>query len=213
MKVVQGNNLIELSPEDFLDKTLRFPAVELDLGTGDGRYVYKSASETPNVLYIGVDPVQKQLEQYSKKALKDKLRNTLFVLGSAEMFPFQNPDILDSVNILFPWGTLLACVANPDGKLLNTLKLVMKNCAKLKLTFGYSPDSEPREVTRLSLGEIDDNYIKTNITPVLEKYGFLLTQFKHLERPEIKELESTWSKKLAFGKDRPIYYLEFQLSK
>ena len=47
----------------------------IDLGTGDGRFVFKSAQANPNNLYIGIDPSEKQLQAYSKKINTNRLEN------------------------------------------------------------------------------------------------------------------------------------------
>jgi tRNA G46 methylase TrmB len=41
---------------DYSLKNLNFEKNFLDIGTGDGRYVYKSALLNPQSLYIGIDP-------------------------------------------------------------------------------------------------------------------------------------------------------------
>lgn len=93
MKAVRGNNLETLSFP--LKQVLKdFESVNVDIGTGDGRYVYKKASENPRKYYIGVDPSQKQLSVYSKKAVKNKLNNCMFVIGSIEVIPIKAPQII-----------------------------------------------------------------------------------------------------------------------
>ena len=44
--------------------------VIIDIGTGDGRFVYQSARENPNKFYIGIDANAKPLEKISMKATR-----------------------------------------------------------------------------------------------------------------------------------------------
>ena len=39
----------------------------IDIGTGDGRFVYQSARRNPNKFYIGIDPNTRPLTKISEK--------------------------------------------------------------------------------------------------------------------------------------------------
>jgi tRNA G46 methylase TrmB len=41
--------------------------VVIDIGTGDGRFVYQSARQNPKKFYIGIDPNVRPLEKISEK--------------------------------------------------------------------------------------------------------------------------------------------------
>jgi 16S rRNA (adenine(1408)-N(1))-methyltransferase len=41
--------------------------VIIDIGTGDGRFVYQSARRNPKKFYIGIDPNVRPLEKISEK--------------------------------------------------------------------------------------------------------------------------------------------------
>ena len=63
----------------------------IDLGTGDGLFVYQSARENPRKFYIGIDPSPRPLEKISekihRKAEKGGLPNALFLQASLEDLP------------------------------------------------------------------------------------------------------------------------------
>ncbi len=63
----------------------------MDIGTGDGRYVYRSARTNPDKFYIGIDVQPKGLEKISekihRKPEKGGLPNVLFVQASVEELP------------------------------------------------------------------------------------------------------------------------------
>jgi len=75
--------------------------VVVDIGTGDGRFVYNSARANPSKFYIGIDANAKPLEKISMKATrkiaKGGLPNVLFIqaavrhaLRSIVSFPICN---------------------------------------------------------------------------------------------------------------------------
>ncbi len=211
MKILKGNKLIEISKNDLISMLKDVNSVCVDLGTGDGRFVYKTALANPNTFYTGLDPAHKQMEVYSKKALRSKLANVLYVVGSVEQLPTELFGIADQVQILFPWGALLGLVVSLDPVITTAIKNLLKPQGTLSLTFGYSLETEPNEFSRLQLPEVNATYINSQLIPFYKSHGFDLQENRQLTKQEIKNIQSSWSKKLAFGKDRPIFYLSFSL--
>jgi 16S rRNA (adenine(1408)-N(1))-methyltransferase len=210
MKLVIGNKQKELSKEEFEGLLSQYSYVVVDMGTGDGRFVYKSAISNPNTLFIGIDPSEKQLQIYSKKALRSKLNNALFVVGSIENLPINTQGFADKLNTNLPWGTLLMNVVKPTKETISKLYSLLKKDGEIDITFGYTPELEPSETKRLDLPVIGNELIKDNIIPLFESCNLVLQDYKELSKKELIDIETTWAKKLNFGKDRKIYYLSFK---
>lgn len=210
MKTVVGNKTEEMSKTEFGELCSKFEKVVVDLGTGDGRYVFKSAQKNTGNLYVGIDPSQKQLAIYSKKAVKNKLENTLFVVGSIEVYPEELSGVANKVLIILPWGTLLQSIVNLDGQALENIGSTIKNGGQLEIIFGYSQDAEPTEVERLGLNKLDINYIYSTMIPKFTMLGYKIDCVEKLTKKQLDQFETTWSKKLRFGQDRPIFHLKLQ---
>lgn len=210
MQVIKGNKEVKLSKED-LNKTIsEYNNVIIDLGTGDGRFIFKQASENPNNLYIGVDPSAKQLEVYSKEVNKRRLGNAMFVIGSIELFPEELFGVADYLYINLPWGTLLQSIVNPSKQSVSTLANILKSKGTLEITLGYQDESEPGETLRLELPVLNEELIKETIYPAFAAYANLeLEKFKQIEKVDLRGLDTTWAKKLTFGNERPLYKLIF----
>jgi 16S rRNA (adenine(1408)-N(1))-methyltransferase len=62
--------------------------VIVDIGTGDGRFVYQSARENPRKFYIGIDPNVRPLEKISEKIYRKPAKggatNALFDQAALE---------------------------------------------------------------------------------------------------------------------------------
>jgi 16S rRNA (adenine(1408)-N(1))-methyltransferase len=211
MYIVIGNKTKEMPLEEVQTLLKSFADINIDLGTGDGRYVYKNGLKNPEILYIGVDPAEKQLQKYSRKVIRKKMDNVLFVVGSAENLPTELEKAADIVNILLPWGSLLNYVANCNLEVMEGIKKLLKPAGKLNLLFGYAERSEPTETERLDLEKLDEEYLKKVLIPSYEKLGLLCTHFEGLSFDKLREFETSWSKKLSFGKDRPMFFMVFQL--
>ncbi len=210
MKIVVGNKLKEISEKEFQQIKDKFEEAEIDLGTGNGRYVYKNALRSPETLYIGIDPVEKLLRRYSKKAVRKGLKNALFVLTSAEMLSEELKNSADTLNIILPWGSLLGYVANFEQKVILNIKELIKTRGELKIIFGYDRKAEPSETDRLNLEKLNKKYIHEELIPKYENIGFELLESKKLEKEDLGSFETSWSKKLQFGKPRKIFSLEFK---
>lgn len=212
MKVIRGNSSSDVTSDELKSLTEGYKKFHIDLGTGDGRYVYKSAQNDPDTFFIGVDPSQLQLQVYSKKAARDKIPNCLFVLGSIEVYPEELFGIADSMSILMPWGSLLKAVVLGSSSELQNISASLKSdsLVTLDLLFGYTQDAEPSEVERLNLDSLSLDYIKSSIVPKFLEIGFTDVTISTLQKEDLRNFNTSWSKRLSFGQDRPIYYLNFQ---
>jgi len=207
VEIVLGNKTTKLSKEELNDFAKCYGETIVDLGTGNGRFVYKSAIKNPDNFYIGVDPSEKQLKEYSRKAVRKKLSNVIFCLGSIEILPKELENLADKVFVLLPWGTLLQNVVLPSRETIFKFYNLLKNKGELKIIFGYHQKLEPAEIERLELPSLSKNYIESHILPKFLEQGFVLKKLEELTKADLRQLETTWSKKLSFGKMREIFKL------
>jgi len=212
MKTLVGNKVAEMTKNKLDELVNSFEKVEIDLGTGDGRLVYKNALQNKKTLFIGIDPNKKQLETYAKKALRNKLENTLFIVSSIEQLPQELKNTATAVFIILPWGTLLKHTATPNTEMLTKIANLLKSKGVLTIIFGYAQETEPSETNRLDLEKINGDYIKEKLIPEYAKAGLDSRKIVLLKKEDLKKFESTWCKKLAFGKARPLFLLEFERS-
>lgn len=211
MQIVKGNKEEKFTKIQLDSLIASHNEVIVDLGTGDGRFVYKQALDNPGNLYIGIDPSAKQLEIHSKEANKKRLTNVLFVIGSIEILPTEIFGIADYLYINLPWGSLLENIVNPTKESVNSLANMLKSEGTLEITLGYHDEAEPGETERLNLPALDDELVKETIYPAFGAYANLeLEKYKQIKKPDLKGLDTTWAKKLSFGNDRPMYKLVFK---
>jgi tRNA G46 methylase TrmB len=90
----------------------------VDLGTGDGAAVIRTARNQPEVLAIGVDAESSGLCEASRRAARPEhkggLSNALFLVGDASAALTVLRCGVDEVRITLPWGSLLRLVL--DGE-------------------------------------------------------------------------------------------------
>lgn len=191
---------------------MKYDKTIIDLGTGDGRFVFKSALANPNNLYIGVDPSEKQLQIYSKKINKHKLINAKLLIGSIENPPKELKQMADVLYIFLPWGTLLQHIVNPTKESVKKIAYFLKKTATIEILLGYNLETEPGESLRLGLPELNKSYLLNVIIKEFEQNGFKLISLEKIEKTQLSSIETTWGKKLSFGKDRPLFLIKLEYS-
>jgi 16S rRNA (adenine(1408)-N(1))-methyltransferase len=194
---------------DYSLNKLNFEKNILDIGTGDGRYVYKNALANPNTLYLGIDPAS-NLKEYQREINRKKIRNAVLINSSIENFNLNEVNTIDQINIILPWGNLLKYVVTVDNPFFEKIFKWLSDEAKVQIIFGFNEELEEKETKRLNLAELTEqetNFIKNKYQNL---QGYKLIEFKQLTNKDLINFETSWAKKLSFGKNRKYLYIELK---
>lgn len=210
MVVLSGSKTFEMSAQDFCAAVSGYGRIHIDVGTGDGRNIYKLASKNPDVFYIGIDPVKENMyetsKKLSKKPAKGGLSNVMLVIASAESLPSELCGTADHVSVLFPWGSLLECVIKPVHDTLSNIAELAKSGARFEFVTTYSDSYEEGEMLRRGLPEISRDYFESgDYTSALRASGFITDGVEEYDNEYVKQFNSQWAKRLAFGRKRSFY--------
>lgn len=185
--------------------------VIIDIGTGDGRFVYQSARRNPNKFYIGVDPNTRPLEKISEKIYRKPAKggasNVLFVQAAVEDLPSELDGVADEVHVHFPWGSLLRAVATGDVDVLRNLRRICAVDAVLEIVIGIDPIRDQSEIERLQLHELSLEFIDSELAAKYASVGFQITERGILSAAEWPEFETSWARRLKGNERRPVTYL------
>jgi len=177
----------------------------LDIGTGDGRFIYKSAVLNPKNLYIGIEP-SVNFKEYQREINRNKLTNATLINSSIENFESAD-NFFNKIFIHLPWGVLLKYVVNVDKSIFKKLTKMLKRDGEIEIVFGYDPKLEKSETQRLELQELD----LKELGFLKEKYskipGLELKHFQLISNKDLKTKQTSWSKKLAFGGIRNFFQI------
>lgn len=183
----------------------------MDIGTGDGRFVYRSAKENPNKFFIGIDANTKPLEKISIKATrkpsKGGLPNVLFVQAAIENLPEELNAAADEIHIHFPWGSLLRAVALGDENVLASLRRISAPECLLEIVIGIDNERDKTEIERLELPKLSEEYLQKILIPKYETAGFEILEKGVLSSDEWSRIETSWARKLQNNDNRKITYL------
>ena len=185
--------------------------VIIDIGTGDGRFVYQSARRDPKKFYIGIDPNVRPLEKISEKIYRKPAKggapNVLFIQASVEDLPAELDGVADELHVHFPWGSLLRAVANGDVAVLGNLRRLCAPDALVEIVLGLDPVRDQSEIQRLEVPALSLVHVDRVLTPRFATAGFEVTERGILAASEWPEFETSWAKRLQQSEQRPITYL------
>jgi 16S rRNA (adenine(1408)-N(1))-methyltransferase len=185
--------------------------VVIDLGTGDGHFVYQSARQNPQKFYIGIDansqPLEKISEKIHRKPAKGGLPNVLFIQAAVEALPPELDGVADEVHIHFPWGSLLRAVATGDEAVLHNLRCLCAPGAFLEIIMGLDPERDQTEIEGLGLELLTSEFLEKTLVPRYEASGFVVLEGGVLESSEWPELRTSWAKRLKGRAGRSLTYL------
>jgi 16S rRNA (adenine(1408)-N(1))-methyltransferase len=185
--------------------------VIVDIGTGDGRFVYQSARQNPNKFYIGIDPNVKPLEKISERIHRNPAKggapNVLFVQSAVEELPAELNGVADEVHVHFPWGSLLRAVVDGDAEVLRNIRRICSTGALLEVVTGIDLARDRSEIERLGLPVLSLEFVDRVLIPRYAAAGFEI--FERGVRPasEWPEFDTSWAKRLQGNEQRPLTYL------
>ena len=183
----------------------------IDIGTGDGRFVYQSARRNPNKFYIGIDPNTRPLEKISEKIYRKSAKggapNALFIQSAIEDLPEELDGVADELHVHFPWGSLLRVVGMGDFEALGNLRRICAVGALLEVVIGIDPVRDRSEVERLGLAPLPLEFIDNVLAANYAAAGFEIVERGILAASEWPKLETSWAKRLQGNEHRPITYL------
>lgn len=207
--VAPSDNSTDPSLKDSLDHTGE--GVVIDIGTGDGRFVYQSARQNPNKFYIGIDPNVRPLGKISEKIYRKPAKggapNVLFIQAAVEELPAELDGVADELHVHFPWGSLLRAVASGDVAVLQNLRRICAPDALLEVVIGLDPARDQSEIERLELTPLSLEFIDQQLASRYLAAGFEITERGIIPAAEWPEFKTSWAKRLHQSDQRPIIYL------
>lgn len=185
--------------------------IVVDLGTGDGRFVYQSALKNPQRLYIGIDaatgPLQKISEKIHRKPAKGGVKNALFLQAAVESLPDELNGIADQVHVHFPWGSLLKCVATGDETILKNIHRICAPAAVLEVIVGNDRERDINELLRLGIEPLTKDAIASTLIERYKRSGFTIKEFGEFTTANWPPICTSWAQRLRQNESRSLVYL------
>ncbi|MGH7753498.1 MAG: methyltransferase domain-containing protein, partial [Gemmatimonadales bacterium] len=140
--VVRGKHVISMDGAALRIRATAALRVVVDLGAGDGRWIYRLARLRPDWLCVAVDANAAGLREASRRAARKASRggapNAWFLRAPAEALPSALSGLADEIHIHFPWGSLLRGVLEPRPPFLAGIARLGKPGAALSICVNQS---------------------------------------------------------------------------
>jgi 16S rRNA (adenine(1408)-N(1))-methyltransferase len=201
---VEGKRVRELRAAELEERIRPYERVVVDVGTGDGRFAYATATAHPDWFVVGIDAISERLDELSAKAgrkpAKGGRANVLFVRASAEQPPPELHQRADEIHVLLPWGALLVGTMLADEAVLTGLAALARPGATVTIVFNAEVWEESTPKDMLDLPAVTVDYVQQTLVPAYAAFGIDVTEVRELTEPEVKAMPTTWARRLSHGR-------------
>ena len=204
----------------------------IDIGAGDGRAVIATALAEPTSLVIGLDADAASMVESSRRAVRGRVSNALFVVAAAEALPAELVGIAERVTIRFPWGSLLRGCLGLDNAVTAGIASLARDATRIpklarRATFSTEPAPEPGCSPHLELllapnardglagMPTEPGAVVRAAAAAFAPYGFELVEGRPATAEEVAASRSTWAKRLLRGGtslERPVTLVRLRSS-
>ncbi len=207
VEVVIGGGSEQVPAEQFAARLAPYRQIVVDLGTGDGRYVLRTARSRGDALVIGIDPVASAMAASAGRARRKPARggaeNAVFVVASLERLPGVLRGVATEVTVNFPWGSLLLAVGWPRVEDLRAIVELMQPGAAVRALLNASAAEQEQHASRLELPPLEDEgHIAERLVPGWKEAGLTGVAWSYLESGEEAPSRTTWGQRLIRGSGR-----------
>lgn len=204
--------MVPLEDDEFESLAREYDDVVIDIGTGDGRFVLRTARDRPQSLVIGIDPVQEAMAGVARRASAKPSRggvpNALFLVASAEALPGALSSKASLVTVNYPWGALLRTLVEPDRDGLRAVAGLLQPGGRLIALLNASVTDDRDYGERLGLPPLEDAHIEERLVPGWQESGLEGVTWHRLEPAEEPAHHTTWGRRLVRGSNRSTIVVE-----
>ena len=183
----------------------------IDIGTGDGFFVYQCARRNPGKFYIGIDanprPLEKISEKIHRKPEKGGLPNVLFLQAAVEDLPAELDRVADEIHIHFPWGSLLRALLLGDQAVLGNLRRLCSAGALLEVIIGLDAERDRSKLERLQIPQFSVEQVDSVLVPSYRQAGFEIRERGERLPSDLPDLHSSWARRLEHSTSRSLIYI------
>lgn len=185
--------------------------VVVDVGTGDGRFAYRRASEDASAFVVALDPVKENMEKTafraSRKPARGGLDNVVFLCATLEVAAPELAGMATEVHVVLPWGELLRGLVECRPSTLNAVRALASPGASIEVVLNAELWNQSVPVSFDDLPELDAGFATEVLVPAYSAHGIDVTGAGMMSPDDVKALDSSWSRRLAHGRHPAFLYL------
>jgi 16S rRNA (adenine(1408)-N(1))-methyltransferase len=195
VELVRGKSRTPVSVAHVRAVASRFRHVAVDVGTGDGQWVYRMARAHPEWFCLGIDANAAALRDVSFRAGRKPTRggvpNAWFFHASVETLPSGLERFADCVSVFYPWKRLLDGILQPDTAVIRPIGLLGKHGADIMICVNES-------ALRANAGHsesLESATLVQRLGPLYAEAGIILTRCSFAPGPG-----TSWGNRVGQGR-------------
>jgi 16S rRNA (adenine(1408)-N(1))-methyltransferase len=209
MLVVTGKQVVDVDGGAFASLAARYERVLVDVGTGDGRFALHLARTRPRTLVVGVDALKENLEETARKAARPPKKggtpNVVYVWATAENPPCELRHRADAVQVILPWGKLMVGLLLARDDILDGLRTLGTPGTTFRAVVNAEVWGDPIPLEARGLPELTPERARDELAPRYSRHGIRIEHAALLDAGQVREVRSTWSKKLSASRALPRF--------
>jgi 16S rRNA (adenine(1408)-N(1))-methyltransferase len=152
------------------------------------------------------DVLQRTAARAARKPARGGVQNLICIAEPVEVLADELFGIADRLTVILPWGSLLRGVALPDLAILQHLRRLCCPNAEVEIVFSYDEKRDAGERGPLGRILLSEHHVH-GLLPSYGDAGLCITSAERITLDQLAEYETTWAKRLAFGRVREIWRL------
>jgi len=184
--------------------------IHIDLGSGDGRGPYSWASREPSRLFIASDANAAALTEIAwraaRKAERGGVHNLICIAEPLDTLASELAAVADRITVILPWGSLLRAVGAPEPVALRHIAGLCLPGAGVEIVISYDEQRDARQGILLTVDRFDEKHI-AKLAQLYQVAGLQIVAADRFSQRELAGYQTTWAKRLAFGRPREIWRL------
>ncbi|MGH2399850.1 MAG: methyltransferase domain-containing protein [bacterium] len=206
--VIRGKRVEEVPGALLHARSAAYNGAIVDLGTGDGRWLFRFARRHPNLLCVGIDANPDLVEHVSRRALRGPERggapNLIFLRAAVAALPGSLIGLAGRVRIQYPWGTLLRSVIRPEVGPLSRIAAMLRPGGILELLVNVSAITDAAALAHSGLPARTLQAIREDMVSSYPSAGLMIRRWETVTL----QPDSTWAGRL--GQGRPLLTLRVE---
>lgn len=143
----------------------------------------------------------------ARKPSRGGVPNLICIAEPFEQLAGELAGAADRVTVILPWGSLLRALVLPEITSLPYLRRLCAPNASLEIVFSYDQKRDARERGPLGGFSLQERHVRDVLRQSYESAGFHVISAERISQHELRLYETTWAKRLAFGRPREIWRL------
>ena len=205
---VRGRQIVRLPGLALRRQAAAYQHIVVDLGAGDGRWIYRLARAHPAWFCLAVDANAGGMREASFRAGRKPSRggaaNACFVRAAAEALPPALDGFADAVHVHLPWGSLLRAVVTPDVEVLRRIARLGKPGAAFRVRVNASIVHDRDLAARLGVPSLGNEDVGTHLAEGYAAAGIRLETWEWALDP----IRTSWGRRLTHQGPVPLLALD-----